>query len=72
MEPFFIFCMMLVIYCGYLTFRDLLKDCNVEDKDQVIHEPSRTLQPQREGAPSVRKRFSRAGVQIPQLSRLPV
>ena len=25
MEPFFIFCVVLVIYCGYLTFIDLLE-----------------------------------------------
>lgn len=26
MEPFFIFCLALVCYCGYLTVCDLLKD----------------------------------------------
>ena len=26
MEPFFIFCLSLVCYCGYLTVSDLLKD----------------------------------------------
>ena len=26
MEPFFIFCSFLALYCGYLTFIDLLRD----------------------------------------------
>ncbi len=26
MEPFFIFCAALVLYCGYLTYTDLLRD----------------------------------------------
>jgi hypothetical protein len=29
MEPFFIFCLALVIYCGYLSVGDLLKDLQI-------------------------------------------
>ncbi len=29
MEPFFIFCLFLVGYCGYLTVGDLLKDLQI-------------------------------------------
>jgi len=29
MEPFFIFCLALVCYCGYLTVSDLLKDLQI-------------------------------------------
>ena len=29
MEPFFIFCLALVFYCGYLTAQDLLKDMQI-------------------------------------------
>ena len=29
MEPFFIFCLALVCYCGYLTASDLLKDLQI-------------------------------------------
>ena len=29
MEPFFIFCLALVCYCGYLTVSDLLKDLEI-------------------------------------------
>ena len=29
MEPFFIFCLALVCYCGYLSVSDLLKDLQI-------------------------------------------
>jgi hypothetical protein len=29
MEPFFIFCLALVCYCGYLTVSDLFKDLQI-------------------------------------------
>ena len=37
MEPFFIFCLALVLYCGYLTVSDLLRDMRVVPAAAVEH-----------------------------------
>ena len=36
MEPFFIFCLVLVGYCGYLTVGDLLKDLQIVPAETVL------------------------------------
>ena len=41
MEPFFIFCLMLVVYCGYLTVCDLLLDLRRVPAKSVPEAPER-------------------------------
>jgi len=36
MEPFFIFCLALVCYCGYLTVTDLLQDLRIAPRT-ILH-----------------------------------
>jgi hypothetical protein len=73
MEPFFIFCSALVLYCSYLTIIDLLNDLEKERAtlplpQQAVQRAGRMI-PAGRGEPSGRRSVACTSGRFPLLSR---
>lgn len=73
MEPFFIFCCVLVLYCGYLTLTDLLRERQPATPPEPAEQCGATRAGRRffSGRPTEQGRMRAGGTagQFPLLSR---